>query len=187
MAYDGTDFQGFQLQRPDAGAGQRPEGKGGRTVQGVLEAALATVTQQPVRVIGSGRTDSGVHARGQVIGFQVPPGAWRHTLADLQRALNAILPEDVVVWQLGPAEPEWHPRFSARRRYYSYSVLNRPLRSPLDRRYAHLVVEPLDLAALQAAADGLVGQHDFASFGQPTHTWPEASKADSTVRIIYSA
>ncbi len=165
VAYDGTDFQGFQLQ------------VGGRTVQGVLEAALAQVTQQSIRVIGSGRTDSGVHAQGQVIGFRVE---WRHALEDLQRALNAVLPADVVVWQLGPVEPEWHPRFSARRRYYRYSVLNRPLRSPLDRRYAHLVMEPLDLAALQAAADVLVGQHDFASFGQPT-------QGDSTVRIIHDA
>jgi tRNA pseudouridine38-40 synthase len=101
-------------------------------------------------------------------------------LADLHRALNAVLPEDVAVLDLSPAQPGWHPRFSARRRHYRYTVLNSPLRSPLDRRYAHLVTEPLDLAALQSAADLLVGQHDFASFGQPT-------QGDSTVRVIYEA
>ncbi len=165
VAYDGTDFLGFQWQT------------GGRTIQGVLEAAVARVTQHEARVIGSGRTDTGVHAQGQVIGFQVE---WRHALSDLQRALNAVLPEDVAILELGLAEPGWHPRFSARQRFYRYAVLNRPVRSPLERRYAHLVTEPLDLAALCASADLLVGQHDFASFGQPT-------QGDSTVRVIYEA
>jgi tRNA pseudouridine38-40 synthase len=165
VAYDGTEFLGFQVQ------------DGGRTIQGALEAALAQVTRQTTRVVGAGRTDAGVHAQGQVIGFRVE---WRHTLADLHRALNAVLPEDVAVLDLGPAQPGWHPRFSARRRHYRYTVLNSPLRSPLDRRYAHLVTEPLDLKALQSAADVLVGQHDFASFGQPT-------QGDSTVRVIYEA
>jgi tRNA pseudouridine38-40 synthase len=165
VAYDGTEFSGFQVQ------------DGGRTIQGALEAALAQVTRQTPRVVGAGRTDAGVHARGQVIGFRVE---WRHTLADLHRALNAVLPEDAAVLDLGPAQPGWHPRFSARRRHYRYTVLNSPLRSPLDRRYAHLVTEPLDLAPLQSAADLLVGQHDFASFGQPT-------QGHSTVRVIYEA
>ncbi|MDQ1300965.1 MAG: tRNA pseudouridine synthase [Chloroflexota bacterium] len=165
VAYDGTDFLGFQWQTS------------GRTVQGALEAAVARVTQQETRVIGAGRTDTGVHAQGQVIGFQVE---WRHALADLQRALNAVLPEDVAILELGLAEPGWHPRFSARRRFYRYTVVSRPGRSPLERRYAHLTPEPLDLAALCAAAELLVGQHDFASFGQPT-------QGDSTVRVIYEA
>lgn len=165
VAYDGTDFLGFQWQ------------SAGRTVQGVLEAALLQVSQQATRVIGSGRTDSGVHAQGQVIGFRTP---WRHSLPDLQRALNAVLPQDVVVGELGQAAPDWHARFSARRRFYRYTVLNQPWRSPLERRYAHLVTGPLSLADLQAAADVLVGVHDFASFGQPT-------VGDSTVRQIFSA
>ncbi len=165
VAYDGTDFLGFQWQTD------------GRTVQGVLEAAVAQVTQHATRVTGAGRTDAGVHATGQVIGFSVP---WRHALADLQRALNAVLPADVAVLELGPAAADWHPRFSACRRYYRYTVLNRSVRSPLDRRYSHLVTEPLDLAALRAGAALLVGEHDFASFGQPTH-------GDSTVRVIYAA
>lgn len=163
VAYDGTDFLGFQWQ------------VSGRTVQGALEAALAQVTQQPTRVAGSGRTDTGVHAQGQVIGFHT---GWRHPLTDLQRALNAVLPEDVAVRELSAAPQGWHPRFSARRRHYRYTVLNSPLRSPLERRYAHLVTEPLDVSALQAAAGLLVGQHDFASFGQPT-------QGDSTTRVIF--
>ncbi len=166
VAYDGTDFLGFQWQAQ------------GRTVQGVLEAALAQITQMPTRVIGSGRTDAGVHALGQVIGFRP---AWRHELADLQRALNAVLPQDVVVSALGPAEPGWHPRFSAVRRHYRYNVLNQALRSPLDRRYAHLAPQPLRLDALQSAAEALVGKHDFASFGRPMQP------AETTVRCVFSA
>ncbi len=164
-AYDGTDFLGFQWQTR------------GRTVQGVLEVAVAQVTGTTSRVVGSGRTDTGVHAQGQVIGFRT---VWRHTVSDLQRALNAVLPRDVVVADLAPAEPDWHPRFSARRRHYRYTVLNRSLRSPLDRRYAHHVAQALDLAGLQAAAAHLVGVHDFASFGQPT-------QGDSTIRAIHVA
>ena len=152
VAYDGTDFWGFQWQAE------------GRTVQGVLEAALRQVTQHAVRVIGAGRTDAGVHALGQVIGFRVP---WRHPLADLQRALNAVLPEDVVLLQVAPAPDGWHPRFSALRRHYRYTVVNRPVRDPLTRRYMHWVREPLDIARLQTAADLIIGEHDFASFGRP--------------------
>ncbi len=181
MAYDGTDFVGFQWQAQ------------GRTVQGVLEAALRGVTQTDCRVVGSGRTDSGVHASGQVIAFHV---AWRHSLADLQRALNATLPQDIVVRAVEPAEPDWHPRFSALRRHYRYTVLNQALRSPLQRRHAHLVAQPLSLQALQAGADLLVGEHDFASFGQPmgrASTGRNPAPAGcgtgrgSTIRVIYSA
>jgi tRNA pseudouridine38-40 synthase len=153
VAYDGTDFLGFQLQSC------------GRTVQGVLEDALAQVTQATVRVVGSGRTDRGVHARGQVVAFCT---GWRHTVEDLQRALNAVLPPDVAVLELSPASEGWHPRFSALRRHYRYTVLNQPVRSPLDRRYAHVVAHPLDIHALQAGAGLLVGVHDFAAFGRPT-------------------
>ncbi len=165
VAYDGADFLGFQWQAQ------------GRTVQGVLEAALEQVSQAPTRVAGAGRTDTGVHAAGQVIGFWT---TWRYELPVLQRAMNAVLPQDVAVREVGPAEPTWHPRFSAVARHYRYAVLNQPWRSPLDRRYSHLVTAPLDLAAMQRAAALLVGVHDFASFGQPT-------QGESTVRAIFAA
>lgn len=165
VAYDGTEFLGFQWQRS------------GRTVQGVLEKALKQVTQAAVRVIAAGRTDTGVHAWGQVIGFRV---AWRHPIEELHRALNAVLPADVAVLDLAPAPEGWHPRFSAVWRRYRYTVLNGPWRSPLERRYAHQMAEPLDLAALQAAAALTVGTHDFASFGQPM-------RGETTVREVFSA
>jgi len=166
VAYDGTDFQGFQLQAR------------GRTVQGELETVLSRLTGLEDRVVGSGRTDAGVHARGQVIGFNAD---WRHSRADLHRAMNALLPSDVAVTALEEAPPGWHPRFSARWRHYRYSLLCGPWRSPLERRYSHHTARPMDLALLQAASDVLVGQHDFASFGQPM------SRGQTTVRVIMSA
>jgi tRNA pseudouridine38-40 synthase len=164
VAYDGTDFLGFQLQAT------------GRTVQGALEAALLQLSGAETRVIGSGRTDAGVHAAGQVIGFRAE---WRHSLPDLHRALNAVLPPDVAVVDLDAAPEEWHPRFSARWRHYRYTVRNAVWRSPLERRYALHVSQPLRLDDLQAAARVFVGQHDFASFGRPMQD------GESTMRMVY--
>jgi tRNA pseudouridine38-40 synthase len=164
VAYDGTDFLGFQLQAS------------GRTVQGALEAALLQLSGANARVIGSGRTDAGVHAAGQVVGFRVE---WRHSLSDLHRALNAVLPPDVAVVDLDEAPEEWHPRFSAKWRHYRYTVRNAPWRSPLDRRQALHVAQPLRLDDMQAAARAFIGEQDFASFGRPMQD------GESTVRMIY--
>lgn len=166
VAYDGTDFLGFQLQAS------------GRTVQGVLETALRRLTGAETRVIGSGRTDAGVHAVGQVVAFRTH---WQHGLEDLHRALNAVLPPDIAVDALEQASEDWHPRFSAKWRHYRYTILNRPVRAPLLRRYAHLVVQPLRLDLLQGAADTLLGEHDFASFGRPMQP------GETTVRVIHRA
>ena len=152
VEYDGTDFHGFQFQLDQ------------RSVQGTLEEALGKVTGQAVRVVGAGRTDAGVHARGQVIAFSV---CWRHTVADLKRAMNAVLPRDVAVLSLEFALEKFHPRYSARSRWYRYAVLNRRHRSPLSRRWALHVAEPLDVDNMGQAAASLVGEHDFATFGQP--------------------
>ncbi len=150
VEYDGTDYAGWQIQT------NQP------TVQGTLEIALAQVCRETVRVIGAGRTDAGVHASGQVIRFQ---SAWRHSLADLERACNAVLPASVAVRELALAAPAFHPRFSARSRHYCYTVWTGPVRSPLRSRFAHYVRQPLDLAALNEASACLIGRHDFATFG----------------------
>ena len=165
VAYDGTDYQGFQRQA------------NGPTVQEVLELALEQVTGEPVAVLAAGRTDSGVHAEGQVIAFDTP---WQHPLDALLRALNATLPPDVAVRQIAPARPDFHPRYDARSRRYRYTVLNEPVRSPLARRTSLHVPQPLDLAAMQAAARLVVGEHDFAPFGQPP-------QGEGTVRRVLRA
>lgn len=165
--YDGAGYLGFQVQR-DA-----------PTVQGVLEQALQRLTGQATRIRYAGRTDAGVHASGQVIAAQV---RWRHSLNDLERAWNAVLPADVAIRDLKLTDdPSFHPRYSAQSRVYRYTVWTEPQRSPLHRRYAHHEPRPLDVAAMNQAASILVGSHDFASFGQPTQGEVTVRRVDSAV------
>ena len=165
VEYDGTGFLGFQIQAE------------GRTVQGELEWAAQRLTQQPVRVVGSGRTDAGVHATGQVIAFR---STWRHTVADLFRGFNALLPPDIAVRSLDFAPENFHPRFSAVERWYRYQVGQWPGHSPLRSRYAWELPDDLDIDAMNAASAHLLGSHDFATFGQPT-------QGESTIRHIAEA
>ncbi|NJN82048.1 MAG: tRNA pseudouridine(38-40) synthase TruA, partial [Caldilineaceae bacterium] len=159
VAYDGTDYHGFQYQ------------VGVPTIQGALEDALGAVALVEGRVAGAGRTDSGVHARGQVVSILV---RWRHPLDDLQRAWNAHLPPDIGVRRLRLAPPGFHPRFSAKWRTYRYTVFesddcdeNPPRTSPLTDRFAHYERQTLDVGAMSEAALCFLGRHDFATFGQP--------------------
>jgi tRNA pseudouridine38-40 synthase len=149
VEYDGTDFAGFQLQ-PNA-----------RTVQGELEAALTRLSRgERVVVDGAGRTDAGVHAVGQVIGF-----TYRGGLAGpaLQQAVNALLPPDVAIRGVRRAPDGFHPRYAARYREYRYTVWNGP-RSPLRERHALGVRSPLDIAAMASAGSVFEGRHDFSTF-----------------------
>jgi len=149
LEYDGSNYSGWQLQ-------PRHE-----SIQGQIEAALERIFSAPVRVYGSGRTDAGVHARGQVAAITLPR-SFDH--AELQRALNSILPADIVVLDVAPAPDGFDPRRDARSRIYEYRVLNRKIASAFDYRYSWLVRESLDLAAMNAAARIFVGEHDFAAF-----------------------
>jgi tRNA pseudouridine38-40 synthase len=149
LAYDGTSFVGWQRQA------------NGVSIQQLVEGALEPVEGRPVAVIGAGRTDAGVHALGQVA--TVPLTASIDTDA-LARALNARLPDDVRVLDVAEAPPEFHARFSARAKRYRYRIVNAPVQSPFERRYAWHVPQPLDLDAMRRAAGGLVGRHDFAAF-----------------------
>jgi tRNA pseudouridine38-40 synthase len=166
VAYDGTDYHGFQRQSPD----REP------SIQGTLEQALSAIGQAGT-VTGAGRTDAGVHASGQVIAFDAD---WRHGLDDLQRALNAVLPPSIAVLELEQTAERFHPRYDAVSREYRYSVLNRQVRDPLAVRYALHVPYPLHAATMQQALLRLQGEHDFAAFGQPT-------VGDSTIRLVYAA
>lgn len=165
VAYDGTVYCGFQIQRT------------GATIQGELEAALHRLTQAPVRIAGAGRTDAGVHAQGQVITFA---SDWSHGEAALQRALNAVLPLDISVRQVRTVDDRFHARFSAVARAYAYVAYASPIRVPTLDRIAWYVGQSLDLEAMNQAAQGLVGSHDFAAFGQPP-------SGGTTVRTVYSA
>jgi tRNA pseudouridine38-40 synthase len=154
VAYDGTDYFGFQRQASAP------------TIQGTIEAALLQVTRQPATILGAGRTDAGVHATGQVIAFDVE---WKHPPRDLERALNATLPNAIAVRTLEVADRAFHPRFDARSRLYEYTLYAAPVRQPLRERFGwHLYTrEALDIEAMQRAASSLMGVHDFATFGRP--------------------
>ncbi len=165
VEYDGTDFYGFQIQAQ------------GRTVQGELERAIELVSGKATRVTGAGRTDRGVHAQGQVISFEVE---WRHDVAELHRALNAVLADDVAVLKMGLAAKDFHPRFSARCRAYRYTLLNRQWRSPVERRVSWHITSRLDAELMVEASRWLIGTHDFAAFGRPP-------QGENTVRTVVRA
>lgn len=170
VAYDGTDFVGFQRQ-----AAQR-----GRTVQGELETALEKICRSRIAVTGAGRTDAGVHATGQVIAFEAD---WKHSFDALGRALNATLPEDVAVRDLEPCEASFHPRFSAKSRTYVYTAYVSEARHPLLRRFAWQLERWPDVDAMNEAARRLIGTHDFAAFGSP----PSQRPGETTVREVLRA
>lgn len=166
LAYDGTRFLGFQRQAE------------ARTVQYEVEKALRQLSWQGNSLLAAGRTDTGVHACGQVIAFDLD---WAHPAEDLLRALNANLPDDVAVRQVYLAAADFHPRFDAVSRKYLYRIYCQPSRHPLLERYAWRVWPPVDLDYLQAAANFLPGTRDFAAFGTPPRS------GGSTIRTVYQA
>lgn len=166
LAYDGTDFLGFQRQSE------------GRTVQASLEAALHEIGWEGSSIIAAGRTDTGVHASGQVISFEYP---WNHSSEALRDALNANLPLDVAAISVEQVDGTFHPRYSAVSRCYSYRLLCSEVRQPLDERYAWRVWPPVSVDLLNDAAENLVGVHDFGAFGSPP------KPGGSTMREIFSA
>jgi tRNA pseudouridine38-40 synthase len=165
VEYDGTNLFGWQLQK------DKP------TVQGELQRALEEIEGKKVLIIGSGRTDAGVHAEGQVANFHtsspLPSRKWPD-------ALNAHLPPDIAVVGAMEVPLPFHAQYAATSKTYRYRVMNRVVRGALDRLRCHLVKAPLDVEKLKAAAKILVGTHDFRSFGS------EMSKKERTVRTICS-
>ena len=149
LAYRGTEFSGWQRQA------------GKRTVQECLEQALEKIWGAKISLQGSGRTDTGVHAMGQVASFNATR---RHEAPALQRALNANLPRDVRVMKCQLVSPSFHARFDAAGKTYRYLVWNHLVQDPFAWDTHWHVPRPLDLAAMRRAARALVGQHDFASF-----------------------
>lgn len=148
--YDGADFAGWQVQPQK------------RTVQGALEDAVARLCQAPIRVMGAGRTDAGVHARGQAVGLEVPE---RWETAELRRALNAILPDDVWIAAAHEMRPGFHARYSAIERRYRFYVATGPTaESPFRRRWAWAVGRDLDPRLLDACAQAVGGEHVFRAF-----------------------
>lgn len=175
LAYDGTEFSGFQRQASGNKTGDLYRR---RTVQGTLETALRKIGWQGRSILQAGRTDAGVHASGQVATFDLD---WRHSEADLQAALNANLPPDMAVQAVRQVQADFHPRYDALSRCYRYQIFCQPVRDPLRERYAWRVWPVVSLDRLQQAAAFLVGTHDFAAFGTP----PRAGGV--TIRQVFQA
>ncbi len=168
IAYDGTAFQGFQRQKP-----------GVRTVQSVLEDGLRSVGWDENSLKAAGRTDTGVHAKGQVIAYEL---SWNHSTSTLTKALNANLPVDVSVVSSETVDADFHPRFSAKSRRYRYTLIVVPVRDPRRARYSWRIWPRPNIEAMQTAAGMLIGQYDFAAFGTAPipggHTLRTVTRAD---------
>lgn len=167
LAYDGSGYKGFQRQR-----------EGIPTIQGAVEQALRGIGWDGSSLLAAGRTDAGVHARGQVISFSMQ---WSHSDADLTAALNANLPAEIAVQETDTVGQEFHPRFSASRRLYSYALIAAPVRDPLRERYCWRRWPRPDLGAMNDLARKLEGRCDFGAFG------PAPIEGGHTVREVYRA
>jgi tRNA pseudouridine38-40 synthase len=167
IAYDGTAYAGWQVQ------------KIGRGVQEKVEEALARLFPSKPRVHSSSRTDTGVHALGMVAHFEVDKGESRMPAAKLALALNAWLPKDVRIMAASRARQSFHARFDASGKQYRYSIWNHPAMNPLLRHSAWHVPRPLNVAAMRRAARLMVGKHDFQSFAANS-----GYARESTVRTV---
>lgn len=153
LSYDGTEFFGSQRQAKR------------RTVQGEMEDALRKLGWSGRSILISGRTDTGVHATGQVAAFDLD---WSHTDSDLVRALNASLPADMAVRDIRVVDEKFHPRFDALSRRYRYKLFCQPVRDPIRERFAWRVNSTMDENVLASSAKIFLGTHDFSAFGSPT-------------------
>lgn len=149
ISYDGTPYVGWQIQ---------PQGE---SIQGILERTLERILQKPIRVIGAGRTDAGVHALGQVAHFVSEEV---HDCKTLQFRLNCLLPKEIRIMLLEHAEPDFHAMHSARSKIYHYHLWLEPIEDPFLLRYRHKVHSSLELTAMHEAAQALIGTHDFTTF-----------------------
>ena len=149
IEYEGTNYQGWQIQ------------SSGQTIQGVIQDRLKRLTGESSQLIGSGRTDAGVHALGQVAHFKTESRMDANTF---QRALNSLLPEDIVIRRAEEVEVEFHARRSVRSKVYKYRILNRTTPPAIGRQYIWYVPQKLDLDEMKKATCSLVGEHDFSAF-----------------------
>ncbi len=166
IAYDGTEFCGFQRQVTD------------RTVQGELEKALRRLGWNESSILSAGRTDSGVHASGQVVSFNLD---WGHPQQKLLVALNDLLPDDISVKDLSLAPEGFHPRYDARARRYRYQLYFNPIKDPLKERFFWRVWPELDENMLRSASKLFIGKYDFRAFGRPPN---EKSTSVRTINAL---
>ncbi|MBW1895659.1 MAG: tRNA pseudouridine(38-40) synthase TruA [Deltaproteobacteria bacterium] len=180
IEYDGTAYSGWQRQSSD------------RTIQGTIESALNTMTERSVALIGSGRTDAGVHAVAQVANFRVET---RLAPDVFLRGLNGLLPADIVIRDCSRVDEDFHARYDAKSKVYEYRILNHPIRAALFRQYAWHISTPLNLEAVRTAMGHLKGEQDFSAFqaagGNQAHAVrtvinPRLSEKDAESHVVFS-
>jgi tRNA pseudouridine38-40 synthase len=165
IQYDGTDFHGWQVQ------------ENARTIQGELERVIAMLEDAEVTVIGSGRTDAGVHAEGQVANVYLNRGLPPDRL---RAAINGNLWRDIRILNAEKTTDEFHARFSAKQKTYVYRMVNAPVMSPFWRRFAHHVTRPLDIPRMTEASRLLLGEHDWTAFASTK------SDGESRIRTVFN-
>ena len=171
IEYDGTHFHGWQLQELSK-----------RTVQGEIEKVLKIIFKKKIRLIGSGRTDSGVHALGQVANFKIPS---KMSTDEIVRALNGNLPEDITVIQAEDVSLNFHAQYSAKRKTYRYTICNRSVRPVLQRQFVLYLPQKLNLPLMRRESRNFVGVNDFRSFAASDPRAVRDGKFKTTVRRIY--
>ena len=164
IAYDGTNYSGWQIQ------------KNAITIQGVIQRILENIVQHNVKMKVAGRTDTGVHAVGQVASFKTTS---RMSINDFKEALNSMLPSDIRILGVEEKDEKFHPRFSAHKRWYRYIIYNKDVPSPFFRNYSYWVRRDINMNLLKMYSEKIVGEHDFTSFAM-------LDKDNSPVRIIYN-
>ena len=177
IEYDGTDYHGWQIQKND------------RTIQQEIETALFTMTGERITLAGSGRTDAGVHALGQVANFICDT---RLMPDNFKNGLNSLIPDDIIIKECCLVDKKFHARFSAKSKTYHYRILNRKTPSAVGRQYEWFIKQKLDLEAMYAAICHIIGAHDFKAFegtGSPrSHTTRSVMNADlehNNERIVF--
>ena len=169
IEYDGSGYHGWQRQ------------KNGRTIQGEIEKALMTMTGKKVSLTGSGRTDAGVHALGQMANFLCET---KILPEDFQKGLNSLLPDDIVIKACEPVHESFHARYDASSKTYCYRILNRPIPVAIRRQYTWFIRKELDLDAMRVAVSHVVGTHDFSAFEGSGSPKPHSTRSVMTARLI---
>lgn len=166
IQYDGSKYNGWQKQKEND-----------NTIQGKIENVLSLLTEENINLIGSGRTDAGVHANMQVANFQ---SNFKGSTEEIIDYCYKYLPKDIVVYEAFYVNERFHARLNVKKKKYTYKICNKKLHDVFSRKYSYHIPEPLDIEAMKETCNYLIGRHDFASFTAAR------SKKKSTVRTIYS-